>query len=99
MPHSLYDEISHQLGNVDRTRQFPDLAEELCSAPSGRITFIQKVKERFNYIYAHRSLYDEATRFHRQLATFYPINTIITTNWDPISRMNVPPQPSSKIRI
>lgn len=82
MPNTLHEEISHALGKPDRAILFPDLAEELCKVPSGRIVLVQKIKERFNYIYAHSSIYDEATRFHRQLATFYPITTIVTTNWD-----------------
>jgi hypothetical protein len=44
---------------------------------------ISAIKKHFDYVYSHQEIYWNATRFHRQLATFYPIDTIITTNWDP----------------
>lgn len=82
MTHSLYAEIAHEIGIRNGDLSFPDLAEALCREPSGRVTLIRLIKERFSYIYAHSSHYDQATRFHKQLATLFPVDTIVTTNWD-----------------
>jgi SIR2-like domain len=82
MPNTFYNEIRHILGNNDPNRAFPDVMEEFCSTPSGKIGLIQRIKDHFDYAYAHLSIYNEATRFHRELSTFFPIDTIVTTNWD-----------------
>ena len=44
--------------------------EEFCAGPESRAGLIQKIKTHFDYIYAHEELYKEATRFHKELATF-----------------------------
>ncbi len=56
--------------------------EAYCKTASGRVGMLQELRERFDYIYSHQEIYDEATRFHRELATFFPVDTIVTTNWD-----------------
>ncbi len=73
---------SYLIGNKDLSRPFSDVMEEFCAGPNGIIALIQEIRDRFEYIYSHRDLYQDAVRFHRQLATFYPIDTIVTTNWD-----------------
>src|SRR5215207_8459011 len=75
MPNTFHEEIGFILSSTDRTRPFPDLMEEFCRTPSGRPALIERIQERFQYIYSHRDIYDHATRFHRELATFFPINT------------------------
>jgi hypothetical protein len=82
MPNTLYTEINHALGNKNSDRKFPDLMEDFCSTPAGKIGLIQRIRDHFDYAYAHASLYNDATRFHEELATFYPVDTIVTTNWD-----------------
>jgi NAD-dependent SIR2 family protein deacetylase len=79
---TLYQQIAYILGKQDENLSFPDLMEELCKSPSGRVGLTQRIKTHFDYIYSHQAIYSKATRFHRQLATFFPIDTIITTNWD-----------------
>jgi hypothetical protein len=82
MPNSLYTEIKHSLGTESSERAFPDLMEDFCSTPAGKIGLIQRIRDHFDYAYAHSSIYNDATRFHEELATFYPLDTIVTTNWD-----------------
>jgi hypothetical protein len=79
---TFYETINFILGNKDQSRPFPDVMEDLCKTPGGRPALIERIQAHFQYIYSHREIYDRATRFHRQLATFFPIDTIITTNWD-----------------
>ncbi|RZN11241.1 hypothetical protein CWO90_46550 [Bradyrhizobium sp. Leo121] len=82
MPNTLYSEINYILGGTTHDRAFPDLMEDFCSSPSGKIGLIQKIKEHFDYAYSHGQIYRNATRFHRELATFFPLDTVVTTNWD-----------------
>ena len=82
MPNTFYNEIRHVLGSADKTRPFPDLMQDYCSTPSGKIGLIQRLNDHFDYAFAHASIYRTATRFHRELATFFPLDTIVTTNWD-----------------
>jgi len=79
---SFYDTIEYSVNDKVKDRSFPDLMEDFCKTPQGRVGLLQRLKERFDYVYSHREIYEEATRFHRELATFLPIDTIITTNWD-----------------
>lgn len=82
MPNTFYNEIRHILGETGPNRSFPDIMQDFCATPSGKIGLIQRIKDHFDYAYAHFSIYKDATRFHRELATFFPIDTIVTTNWD-----------------
>jgi NAD-dependent SIR2 family protein deacetylase len=82
MPNTFYNGIKHVLGDTDPNRSFPDVMQEFCSTPSGKIGLIQRIKDHFDYAYDHLSIYQNATRFHRELSTFFPIDTIVTTNWD-----------------
>lgn len=56
--------------------------EKYCSAPDGRQRLIKKIQDRFDYIESFSVLERKTTKFHRELATLYPLKTIITTNWD-----------------
>jgi hypothetical protein len=82
MPNTFYNQIRHILGETDPNKSFPDVMQDFCSTPSGKIGLIQRIKDHFDYAYAHLSIYKDATRFHRELSTFFPIDTIVTTNWD-----------------
>lgn len=81
-PDNFFETIGYITGNTDATRSFPDLMQDFCTTPAGKVGLISEIKKRFDYIFAHRSIYDDATRFHQELATFFPIDTIVTTNWD-----------------
>lgn len=80
--YTLQEHISYLIGNKDSNRPFPDIMQDYCDGPHGRTALLQQIRDRIDYIYSHRDLYQDATRFHRQLATFFPIDTIVTTNWD-----------------
>ncbi|WP_298255362.1 SIR2 family protein [Bradyrhizobium sp.] len=82
MPRTLYNEVRHVLKIEDQTRSFPDVMQDFCSTPSGKIGLIQRINDHFDYAYVHTSIFRNATRFHRELATFFPLDTIVTTNWD-----------------
>lgn len=79
---SFYEVIEHNLNDNVSGRSFPDLMEAYCRSAEGRTGLIARIKDRFEYVFSHPELYQEATRFHRELATFFPIDTIVTTNWD-----------------
>jgi hypothetical protein len=79
---TFYERISYILGEASRDISFPDLMEKLCLSPAGRTGLIQEIQAHFDYIKSYPAIYSQATRFHKELATFYPIDTIITTNWD-----------------
>ncbi len=61
---------------------FPELMEQYCRQPNGRIKLLKKIKDRFEHIDSFPELKRSATRFHRELGTFFPMKNIITTNWD-----------------
>lgn len=82
MPNTLYTEIAYSLGSKTNDRSFPDLMEDFCSTPSGKVGLVQRIKDHFDYAYSHDEIYQDATRFHQELATFFPLDTIVTTNWD-----------------
>lgn len=48
----------------------------------GRPGLLQKVRDRLEYIRTYPDLEMVATRFHRELATAYFLDQIVTTNWD-----------------
>jgi hypothetical protein len=79
---TFYETIEYILNDGISNRSFPDLMEAYCNTPAGRISLMEKIRDRFDYVFSHREIYEEATRFHRELATFFPIDTIVTTNWD-----------------
>lgn len=79
---TLYEHISYLIGNKDLTRPFPDVMEEYCKGPERKSALVQQIRDRIDYIYSHLDLYQDATRFHQELSTFFPIDTIATTNWD-----------------
>lgn len=61
---------------------FPDRMELLASQPNGRVGLVKLIKERIDNITSFAELRYLATRFHRELATLHPVDTIVTTNWD-----------------
>jgi len=80
--HTFYDEIASQLGYEDCSSPFPELMEEYCSLHNGRIKLLTKIRNRFKHIDSFPELYRSATRFHNELSTLFPVQTIVTTNWD-----------------
>lgn len=82
-PHTLYQEVREELKlPKDQFLEFPLLMEMLCARPNGRKDLLQKIYKRFSYVAAFQELYRTATRFHRELATLFYVQDIVTTNWD-----------------
>jgi hypothetical protein len=76
------DRIAAELPEGDPNESFPALMERYTETKSRR-ELLQRIVERFDYIDAFPELRDNATRFHRELATLFYVQDIVTTNWDP----------------
>jgi len=79
---TFYEEIASEIDQIDSSLTFPDLMEEYCKLPNGRLMLFEKIRSRFRNISSFPQLEGAATRFHREIATLYPIQNIVTTNWD-----------------
>jgi len=82
-PLTFYQDVCDDLEiNPDDGLSFSELMTKFCEQTNGRSELLQKIKKRFSYIESFPELYRYATAFHSELSTMYPIDTIITTNWD-----------------
>ena len=81
-PSTLYHEIGKELG-LDSTEAvaFPAVMERF-ETREGRPELVQRIRKRLDYVDSFPRLRWAATEFHRELATLFPINEIVTTNWD-----------------
>lgn len=79
---TFYEQILQEVGEKGANLTFPELMEIYCSTPNGRIKLLQQIAGRFRTISAFPEMDGVASRFHRELATLFPIKNIITTNWD-----------------
>ena len=79
---TFFEDVASEIDKLSSSLSFPQLMEEYCQLPNGRIKLIEKIKHRFSHIRSFPELERVATQFHRELATFYPQTTIVTTNWD-----------------
>ena len=82
LPFSFYTSIKDELGITDESIPFSHIMQQYCDMPNGRRKFLKKIRDRFKYIHSFPELERRATAFHRVLTEIYPIQTIITTNWD-----------------
>lgn len=82
LQNTFYETVASDLGQHETTLNFPELMEEFCQQTNGRFKLLKKIKDRFDYIDSFPELNRSATRFHREIGTFFPIKNIITTNWD-----------------
>lgn len=80
--HNFYDEVADELHFEGCTLSFPDLMEQYCSQPNGRIKLLTKIRNRFKHINSFPELKKIAAKFHYELSTLYLVKTIVTTNWD-----------------
>ena len=81
LPHTFYEDVKSEVDD-DTGFSFPQLMSRFCDRPDGRSQLLLKVRERIGYVVSHPELYEDATRFHRELATVWQITEIVTTNWD-----------------
>lgn len=82
LKNTFYEEVAGENGKINSNLSFPDLMQEYCEQPNGRFKLLQKIENRFNHIFSFPELEHSATLFHKELATFFPQKTIVTTNWD-----------------
>ncbi|MBP6468302.1 MAG: SIR2 family protein [Fusobacteriaceae bacterium] len=82
IPITFYEDVEKELNLLNSNLSFPELMGEYCKLPDGRRRLIQKIQKRFDYIESFSFLERQTTRFYKELATLYPVKTIITTNWD-----------------
>ena len=83
-PYTLYQDIAYEL-EVDPQNislSFSQLMSRYCNQRDGRKKLLNKIRERIDYVKSFPSLYNMATRFHRELSSVYSIKDIVTTNWD-----------------
>lgn len=81
---TLYDDIKDELKISKKDElTFPELMSIFCkSKTNGRQQLLEKIKFRFDYCHQFSELYRAASRFHCEIAPFWMIKNIITTNWD-----------------
>ena len=82
MPNTFCESIAAELGEENCSRTFPELMEEYCRKPNGRIKLLKAIADRLSYIDSFPELARQASDFHRELGTFFPVRNIVTTNWD-----------------
>jgi NAD-dependent SIR2 family protein deacetylase len=81
LPYTLLDEIRAELPAEFSAREFPDVLQEFCDR-FGRPALLRRIRARFKYVRSFPELYGQATRFHDELSTIYPLVDLVTTNWD-----------------
>ena len=81
LPHTFYDDVKSEVDD-DAGLSFGELMSRFCDRPDGRSQLLLKARNRISYVVSHPELYEDATRFHRELATVWQITEIVTTNWD-----------------
>lgn len=82
LKYTLYDDIAADLNLGSNPPAFPDLMEQYCSKPNGRLKLLTKIRDRFKHINSFPELRKAASKFHCELSTLYLVTTIVTTNWD-----------------
>ena len=82
LKYNFYDEVAAELNLESSPPAFPDLMEQYCSKPNGRLKLLTKIRNRFKHINSFPELKKVASKFHYELSTLYLVNTIVTTNWD-----------------
>lgn len=82
-PSSFYQNIKSELEIPENENvSFSKLMSLYCSSPRSRKDLLLEIKDRIDYVKSFPELYNEATKFHRELSTIPHIHEIFTTNWD-----------------
>jgi SIR2-like domain len=79
---TFYGSVAEELKLRRPSLNFPALMEKYCEQPNGRLKLLSKIRQRFDHIDSFPELNGSATKFHRELGTFFPVRNIVTTNWD-----------------
>lgn len=84
-PISLRNQLAGELAaehhEVPSNESFPGVASAYEEA-FGASALIQSIRLRLDYALGFPQVYEDATEFHKQLATIPGFDSIITTNWD-----------------
>lgn len=81
-PENFFERMLSEYCDGDKSIDFPAVMQTIENRPGGRIILIKEILDRIEYVRSFPDMYWEATRFHRELATMWNIDTIVTTNWD-----------------
>ena len=84
-PYTFYDDVKMDLEECDisiNDNMKFNLLMDMYVEKFDKVSLINKVIERFDYINSYSELNNRATMFHSELASISIINKIITTNWD-----------------
>jgi len=79
---NFYEEVAREINALDKNYSFPELMQEFCKKPNGRMKLLQMIRTRFRTVDSFPELQTMATTFHKELGTIFPIKNIVTTNWD-----------------
>lgn len=78
----LYEQVAEELEMEDENFSFPELMSKYCKQKNGRLRLLDKIRRRFDYAHQYPEIYNQATRFHREISPLWMLKTIVTTNWD-----------------
>ncbi len=82
VPRPLYIEMQLELEMTpDPDRPFPEVMTAYQEA-HGRAALLQRIKSHLDYVRSFPVIDKDAGRFHRELASLYTVDEIVTTNWD-----------------
>jgi hypothetical protein len=81
-PHSLADDIADELNPPAPTSATFPTVMQMYTDQHSRTDLLMRIKHRLDYAESFPELRHIATMFHQELATIFPIQNIVTTNWD-----------------
>jgi NAD-dependent SIR2 family protein deacetylase len=81
-PRSLYEELRARCSPRPNGESPFSTVMSAFEKEHGRAELLKRIKGRIDYVDSYFQLRYMATRFHRELATLFPIAEIVTTNWD-----------------
>ena len=82
MPFTLYEHVRGELDlDPSEDLSFPALMTKF-EAARGRMTLLETIKQRLDYVKSFPSIDGQASQFHKELAGVFTVKEIVTTNWD-----------------
>lgn len=79
---NFYEQVAREINASDTDLSFPQMMQEFCKQPNGRMKLLQMIRSRFKTIDSFPELQKMATSFHKSIGTLFPVKNIVTTNWD-----------------
>jgi SIR2-like protein len=81
-PDLFVETVASELPKPRVNMSFAATMSAFTEQPDGKSLLLLKIRDRLDYVRSHPELYWSATRFHKELATVWQLQEIITTNWD-----------------